>query len=162
MKLAILSDIHDNIWKLEKALLKCGTADATIFCGDFCAPFTLKQLAVYSDKPLHAVFGNNDGDRFLLTQIAANFHHVTLYSEFAKLELGGLKIAINHYPKIAHEIASNGNYDVVFYGHDHQHYISKIGKTDLINPGEIMGRFGKSTFVMYDTTERSCETITVS
>ena len=156
-----MSDIHDNIWELEKALAKCDLADAMCFCGDFCATFTLKQLAEYSDKPLHAVFGNNDGDRFLLTQIAAHFPHFQLYGEFAKFEQGGLKIAVNHYPEIALEIASNCKHDVVFYGHDHKHYIGKIGETDLINPGEIMGRFGKSTFVIYDTQKRSCKTITV-
>lgn len=161
MKLAVLSDIHDNIWKLEKALMKFDVVDAIIFCGDFCAPFTLKQLAEHSEKPLYAVFGNNDGDRFQLAQIASEFSHVSLYGKFAKLELAGLKIAVNHYPDIAFELASSGNFDVVFYGHDHHHNITKIGETDFINPGEIMGRFGKSTFIIYDTETRSCETIVI-
>jgi putative phosphoesterase len=161
MKIAVLSDIHDNIWKLEKALPKSSEAAAIIFCGDFCAPFTLKQLADFSEKPLHAVFGNNDGDRFLLTKVAKDFPHVVLHGELAKLELAGLKIAVSHYPEIAYEIANSGNYDVVFYGHDHIHHIAKIGETDFINPGEIMGRFGKSTFIIYDTETRSCETITI-
>ena len=39
MKIAILSDVHDNIWKLE-TLLASLEAQALIFCGDFCAPFT--------------------------------------------------------------------------------------------------------------------------
>lgn len=161
MKLAVLSDIHDNIWQLEKALQKIDAADMIVFCGDLCAPFTLKQMAEFPAKALHVVFGNNDGDRYLITKIAGDFSHVVLHGEFAKIEAGGLQIAVNHYPEIAAEIARNGAFDAVFYGHDHQHHIEKIGKTDLINPGEIMGRFGRSTFIMYDTETRAVETIDV-
>ncbi|MCA9740035.1 MAG: metallophosphoesterase [Deferribacteres bacterium] len=161
MKILVISDIHDNIWKLEKALKKCDPVELAIFCGDFCAPFTLKQLAEFPAKALHVVFGNNDGDRFLLTKIARDYPHVVLHGEFAKIEAGDLKIAVNHYPEIAAEIAKSDAFDVVFYGHNHEHRIEKIGSTDLINPGEIMGRFGRSTFVIYDTETRSCETIEV-
>lgn len=45
MKIAVCSDIHDNIWVLERALPGLRRADRLIFCGDFCAPFTLVQLA---------------------------------------------------------------------------------------------------------------------
>ena len=45
MRIAILSDTHDNIWKLDEVLKQVGDAGALLFCGDFCAPFTLlKQL----------------------------------------------------------------------------------------------------------------------
>ena len=40
MRIAILSDTHDNIWVL-KDLLAGLEADALLFCGDFCAPFIL-------------------------------------------------------------------------------------------------------------------------
>lgn len=161
MKIAVLSDVHDNIWKLEAALPKTAGAEVLIFCGDFCAPFTLKQIAEGFSGPIHAVFGNNDGDRFLLLQIARNFPHVQLHGEFASLELDGARIAVNHYPEIARPIAASGQFDAVFYGHNHIHKIEKIGNCDLINPGEIMGRFGRSTLVLYDTVERSSQTVEI-
>ena len=37
MKIAVLSDIHDNIWKLETLLVGL-EADVLVFCGNFCAP----------------------------------------------------------------------------------------------------------------------------
>lgn len=154
MQLAILSDVHDNIWKLEQTLPLLQDADALIFCGDFCAPFTLKQLAEGFSGPIHAVFGNNDGDRFLLSRIAAGFDHVRLHGEFAELELDGLRVAVNHYPEIARALASSGRYDAVFYGHDHTLHMEQVAKTHFINPGEIMGRFGRSTFVRFDTLSR--------
>lgn len=162
MKLAVLSDIHDNIWQLERALATCWAADALLFCGDFCAPFTLKQIADVYPRPVHAVFGNNDGDRFMLASIAAEYPHVHLHGELAVLNFDDLTMAVNHYPEIAFEIASNGRHDVVFYGHNHQQKIERIGRTEFINPGEIMGRFGRSTFAMYDTNARRCEIIEVA
>ncbi|MDD3826348.1 MAG: metallophosphoesterase family protein, partial [Anaerolineae bacterium] len=54
MKIAVLSDVHDNIWKLEK-LLASLEADALVFCGDFCAPFTLAQIAEGFGGPVHVV-----------------------------------------------------------------------------------------------------------
>lgn len=161
MQLAILSDIHDNVWKLEAALARASSADALIFCGDFCAPFTLAQIAEGFGGPVHAVFGNNDGDRFLLAKVAGEHGHVTLHGELARLELGGLAIAVNHYPEIAEELARGGRFDVVFYGHDHRHRIARHGACQLINPGEIMGRLGRSTFVLFDTETRRAETVEI-
>ncbi len=161
MKIAVMSDVHDNIWKLEAALLQAQPAELLIFCGDFCAPFTLKQIAEGFAHPIHVVFGNNDGDRFLLTRIASKFGHVTLHGEFAHLTLNAYHIAVNHYPEIARPLAQSGQYQAVFYGHDHTHHIETMGACHLINPGEIMGRFGKSTFVIFDTTTGQCQTLEV-
>lgn len=161
MRIAVLSDVHDNIWKLETALAKARGAEALVFCGDFCAPFTLKQIGEGFAGPVHAVFGNNDGDRFLLAKVAAGFDNVELHGELARLSLGGLAIAVNHYPEIAREIAAGGGFDAVFYGHDHRHFVGREGATDLVNPGEVMGRFGRPTFVLYDTEARSTETVEI-
>ncbi|MEM7032450.1 MAG: metallophosphoesterase family protein, partial [Chloroflexota bacterium] len=58
MKLAVLSDVHDNIWNLEKVLNHLGKIDALLFLGDFCAPFSLKQIADAYAGPIHCVPGN--------------------------------------------------------------------------------------------------------
>jgi len=70
MLIAVLSDCHDNIWNLEKVLPKLDKAEVVLFCGDFCAPFTLKLLAEGFTRPIHAVFGNNDGDVWLMLNVA--------------------------------------------------------------------------------------------
>jgi hypothetical protein len=151
MLIAILSDIHDNIWKLEEVLKELGEAEELIFCGDFCAPFTLKQIADGFPGPVHVVFGNNDGDKLLLSRVAAQAGNVTLHGEFAELELGGRKIAATHYPAIATGLAASDRYDLVCFGHSHRVAEERVGDTLLINPGEVMGRFGRSTYVLYDT-----------
>ena len=151
MIIAVLSDIHDNIWKLEEVLNELGEAQELIFCGDFCAPFTLKQIAESFPGPVHVVFGNNDGDKLLLSRVAAQAGNVTLQGEFAELQLGGRKIAVTHYPAIAAGLAAGDRYDLVCYGHSHGAAEKRVGNTLLINPGEVMGRFGRSTYVLYDT-----------
>lgn len=155
MRIAICSDIHDNIWTLEKALPGMSDANALIFCGDFCAPFTLAQLAGGFEGPVHAVLGNNDGDQRLLMQIASESANATLHGQFAELELDGVRIAVTHYPEIARGLAASDLYDVVCYGHDHTLHEERVGDTLLVNPGELMGRFGRSTYMLLETGDCS-------
>ena len=153
MKVAILSDAHDNIWKLAELLedVNRSGAGAMLFCGDLCAPFTLKQIGDGFAGPVHVVQGNNDGDMLLLARIAAGLDNVTLYGPFALLDLDGRSVAVNHYPQIARDQALSGQYDLVCHGHDHTPNIERVGDALLVNPGEVMGRFGKSTYALYDT-----------
>lgn len=153
MHIAVISDIHDNIWNLERALemVKKYQPQALLMLGDLCSPFIVAQLAKAIECPIHIVFGNNDGDTFLISKVASDFTHVMLHGQFAEFEFGGRRIAINHYPDISERIAQSGVYDAVFSGHDHKRYTHTFGKTLWANPGEIMGRFGKPSFGVYET-----------
>lgn len=153
MRIAIVSDIHDNIWNLERALERIGdhSCERLFFLGDFCAPFTLAQLADGFSNPVDVVFGNNDGDTFLLSRIAGKYNHVTLHGHLAELDVDGQSIALNHYPDISRRLAESGAYRAVFSGHDHKKYVEKFGNTLWANPGEVMGRFGEPSFGVYDS-----------
>jgi putative phosphoesterase len=151
MRVAVLSDIHDNIWNLAKVLERTEEADVLLFLGDFCAPFTLKQIADGFGGPVHCVRGNNDGDMLLLNRVAAQAGNVTFYSPLGELELGGRKVAITHYPEIAAGLVASGKYDAVFSGHTHRCKEERHGDTLWVNPGEVMGRFGEPGFGFYDT-----------
>jgi putative phosphoesterase len=160
MKIAILSDIHDNIWKLE-ALLTGLEADVLVFCGDFCAPFTLAQIGEGFSGPVHVVFGNNDGDQLFLARVASRFPHVTLHGQFAELELDGRRVAVTHYPDIGQALAHGGTYDLVCHGHSHERVVEQTGNTLRVNPGEVMGRFGLTTYALYDTASAQVEILKV-
>jgi len=160
MRLAILSDIHDNVWKLAGALEAARGADAMICCGDLCSPFIVHQLARGFLAPIHIVFGNNDGDRFRIGANAAQYPHIKIHGEMMRGEFAGRRIAANHYDNIARAIAASGEYDVVCYGHNHIYDVSRAGRTLAINPGAVMGAtFAAdgsrtdvaSTFVIYET-----------
>lgn len=160
MRIAILSDIHDNVWKLVGALDAVAETDALICCGDLCSPFIVHQMARAFAKPIHIVFGNNDGDPFRIALNARNYAHVQVHGEFFRGEFDGRRFAANHFDNIAREIARSGEFDVVCYGHNHIYDVSRIGRTLAINPGPVMGAtFAAdgtrtdvaSTFVIYDT-----------
>jgi len=108
MRVAVLSDCHDNIWNLEKVLPRLRQADVAIFCGDFCAPFTLKMLAEGFAGPVHAVLGNNDGDVYLLLRVAKQASNVTLHQSVGELELDGRHLAVVHYPHLGEALALSG------------------------------------------------------
>lgn len=160
MRLAVLSDVHDNIWNLERALQHLDTdIAALLFLGDFCAPFSLKQIADAYSGPIYCVPGNNDGDMFLLMRIAAAAGNVTFFNPVGHVQLDGVDVAITHYPEIAEGLAATGKYQAVFSGHTHEFMHEQVGQTLWLNPGEIMGRFGEPGFVVYDTASGTFERI---
>ena len=160
MRIAILSDIHDNVWKLAATLDAIRDADALICCGDLCSPFIVHQMGRGFAGPIHIVFGNNDGDLFRITANARQYEQIRIHGELFRGEFDGRRFAVNHYDSIARAIAASGEYDVVCYGHNHIFDIARIGTTLAINPGAVMGAtFAPdgsrtdvaSTFVIYET-----------
>ncbi|MEM6261029.1 MAG: metallophosphoesterase family protein [Bacteroidota bacterium] len=137
MKLLILSDIHDHVYHLEAVLKVAPQVDHILVCGDLCSPFVLVQLQQALTQPIHIVFGNNDGDTYRMTKLAAE--HVHLYGEFASLEFDDCHIAMTHYPDIAAAISGGNEFDLVCYGHNHIWSAKKVEGTILCNPGTMMG-----------------------
>ena len=156
MKIAIVSDIHDHVWNLAAALPDIAQADAVLCCGDLCSPFVLAQLAGGISAPLHLVFGNNDGDTFRLTQVAADHSHVHLHGEFFHGDVGGIRIAMTHYPAVARGL-DPGGLDLIAYGHDHTYAVGIREGAWVVNPGTLMGyapgegRDVTPTFLVYDS-----------
>lgn len=157
MRIGILSDIHDNVWNLRAALAGLDGADALICCGDLCSPFVVGLLTEgFAGRPIHVVFGNNDGDLFRIAQSAARHPALTLHGEAFSGEIDGKRVFVNHYPAIARALAP-ADYDLICYGHDHRFAIERRGTTTLVNPGPIMGyepggaRDVPTSFVIYDT-----------
>ena len=160
MKVAILSDIHDHIPNLRKALDRCREAEALICCGDLCSPFIAKELGQGFSSPVHIVFGNNDGDRFRLAANGSKFSHVSFHGEYVELELGGRTFAVNHFDNIGRALAKGETFDVVCFGHNHKFEIVRGKRSLIVNPGEIYGGLtGEATFVIYDTGSGDAERI---
>lgn len=141
MRIAVLSDIHDNVWNLAAALNRIETlgADHLVCCGDLCSPFIVDQLARGFPKTLDIVFGNNDADLFRITAKAAKYPNIRLRGEFFEETFENRRIAVNHFDNIAAAIAAAGKHDAVFYGHNHIRKLETLGTTLFLNPGSIMG-----------------------
>lgn len=156
MKIAILSDSHDHAANIDLAVkqIRDSGAEALLFCGDFCSPFSAKAIATFHG-PIYIVFGNNDGDRVNIVRVMNETNqNVTIFSEAdAILELDGRKIAMTHYPRYANALARTGDYDLVCFGHDHQARIEQYGDCLAVNPGCLTNRRASDVvaFALYDT-----------
>ncbi len=163
----VLSDTHDNLNNVEKAIeiLKRKKIDAIVHAGDIIAPFTLKRFSKLKAK-FYGVFGNNDGEVFLLLKTASSLGF-NLKSQPLELELDGKKIMVFHgmggmeeTKRFARAIAKDGYYDIVIFGHIHEVVVEKLGKTLLLNPGEVFGGLsGKATLAILDLETLEVEVI---
>jgi putative phosphoesterase len=163
MKIAVMSDSHDNIWNLRKALgiIQSKNCEKIIHCGDFVAPFMFKELET-ADIPIHCVFGNNDGDKHLLTRFAIESKGlITLNSMIGELDLEGFKIGFTHEWPVAQGLATTEKYHMVCFGHSHQYALKYIGKTILLNPGDIMGKDNDPGFCIFDIPTRDIQRISI-
>ena len=153
MIIAVISDSHDNIWNLRKAIdiMKAERTEGMIHCGDFVAPFMLKELEK-AEVPVHGVFGNNDGDQYLLTKLSlTELKNITLHGLIGKIDFGGKKFCFTHYGEVARGLAQSNDFHAVCYGHSHVYTQETVGKTVLLNPGELMGKDGSPGFCLVNT-----------
>lgn len=160
MKIAVISDTHDNIWNLKKLLKQiAGKAEAIIHCGDMVAPFTTKILASVN-LPTYITLGNNDEDHIgMYKKGNENFNWTHIGQQYGEVELDSRKIAYTHYPRLGELLANTGEYNAVFFGHTHEAEVKKIKDTLLLNPGPVCGINGietvEATFAVYDTKTNS-------
>ncbi len=163
MKIGVLSDTHDHLVNIRKAVdifLKNGV-EAVIHGGDFCSPFTIAEFTPLFDKgvKMHAVFGNNDGDRVLLVKRGGDF--VTFTDFTSILTLGGKKIVVMHYPELADDLFRLGAYDLVVYGHNHRVRVEG-GEKKLLNPGTCAGYLAETaTVALLETRDMAVEIVRI-
>ncbi|MBD3178516.1 MAG: YfcE family phosphodiesterase [Candidatus Latescibacteria bacterium] len=152
MKLAVISDTHDNIKNLVKALkgIKSAGCGTVIHCGDLASPFMIHELSEFKGE-VHTVFGNVEGDQFTIKEFADMYDNITLHGEAGFLKIDGGEIAFTHLPLFAKGLASTGNYKYVFYGHTHRHDRQKVNGCWLVNPGDLIGLHEKPGWLEVDT-----------
>ena len=168
MRIAVISDIHDNLWNLSVALNAIKDCDALICCGDLCSPFVVDELATFR-RDIHIVFGNNDADLYRITAKAQKHSNCHLHGELFETVFDGRRVVANHFDYLARPISKSGDYDVVCFGHNHEFEISEHGRCLLINPGPIMGaKFSSGkwedvavTFVIYDSASNRAEAFAI-
>ncbi len=163
MKIGVISDSHDNLPNIRKAVQVFSTngVEALIHGGDFCSPFTIPEFKPLSDKgvKMHAVFGNNDGDRILLARRGDGF--CTFADGSLTVTLDGKKILVLHYPDLGEDLYRLGAYDLVIYGHNHQVRVEG-GQKKLLNPGTSSGYLAdRATVAIVETRGMEVEIVTL-
>lgn len=150
MRLAVLSDIHDNVTRLEEALTICRheKIEICICCGDLGQLETLTKLA---EDFRHVYLALGNADYGLLNKTGLFPDNVTWSEDVLIEEIEGKRIAVAHHDHEAKDLAQLEKFDVVFYGHTHTPWEKMVGKTILLNPGEVSGQFGQASFAIFDT-----------
>jgi len=157
MIIGVMSDTHDNIDGIEKAIerLNAAGADVIIHLGDFVSPFSLKKVAeINRARKVYAVFGNNDGDKLLLRAIA-NEKGVIIEEQPLEVTLDGSRFLLIHgigdenkTIRFATALAKSREYDAVFFGHTHHPFLDYINGVLLLNPGEVAGIFTRPSIAL--------------
>jgi len=160
MKMAVISDSHDNVWKVRTAIPRLMNVDILFHCGDLCSPFMIKEFAQpLGHIPIHVVWGNNEGDTYTIGVVASSFENVQLHGVLAEVDVDGVQVGVNHYPQIAEGLARSGSYKLVCYGHDHEPKESWLGDCLFLNPGELTGMNGPSQFAIIDSETWAIERV---
>jgi len=165
MKIAIISDIHNNEVNLQKVLNFCTREEikTIICCGDLASQETLDFLCDNFAGEIHYTFGNMDNDQLtdikrhlepswaLSAQGIQKYKQTFIYKNFGEATIEKKKIAFVHFPEVAKELCETGNYAFVFYGHTHKPWEETIGNCTMLNPGNVTGDFYPPTFAVWDT-----------
>ncbi|XLQ20353.1 MAG: YfcE family phosphodiesterase [Candidatus Moraniibacteriota bacterium] len=163
MKIGIISDIHDQIENLNWAMNELKVKDIShIFAlGDYSSAYTVERLQV-NNIPVHAVWGNCDGDKQSMLQASTNENKNISFAngEFDTVEIANKKYFITHFPDLAEHAATTLEYDAVFHGHTHHKRNEKIGNTPIINPGKLaIYPHNEISIAVFDTEELTTEFI---
>lgn len=158
--IGIISDSHDNLGAIRKAVefFNDNEVKAVLHAGDLVSPFTARVFEKLKSK-LYVVFGNNDGDKVMLTK---SFEDIgaTICGDFGKLTVDSLHIALLHGTNeaLVKALAKSEDFDVIIRGHTHDPGITVIKGTLLINPGECSGVLsGKATVATLGTANLNVE-----
>lgn len=160
MLVGVFSDVHDNLDALGRALALFAERGvvAALFLGDFCSPLPVHTMGREFGGVIHCIFGNGDGDRFTIGRIAQEkYANLRVHGEHAQITIGGLHVAMTHYPLYGNALARTGDYAAVFSGHTHQASSERIGGCLWLNPGELMGAEGQPTCAIFDTSSVTAE-----
>lgn len=157
MKIGILSDTHDNLSNIRKALELFEKKGITflVHAGDYVAPFT---LAPYFEMGFDfvGVFGNCDGEKKGLKEKSKD----KIKEPPFFFNLSGKEILIVHDLAAARNLIEEKKPAVVVSGHTHNPEIKKSGKSIFINPGEAGGWLtGRATVAVLDLRKLEAEII---
>lgn len=156
MKIAIISDCHDQWENLERAVEIANDEECKIllFAGDLIAPPGLAILEKFNGQ-VKFVWGNNEGEKMGMTRKMDASEKIELCGNVFEGEINGVRIFMNHYPRLAELAAKSGEFDLCVCGHTHLYKEERIGECILLNPGELHGhKTSKPTFAIFDTREK--------
>lgn len=159
MKVAVMSDSHDNTDNIEKAAeianrYNCGML---FHLGDLVSPDAAERLNLFNGL-VKGVFGNCDSQQQEIQRIF-NCMGGEIEQPPLRFEMEGKNIVMLHEPYNLDQLVEEQHSDFIFYGHLHKVDYRKIGGTYVLNPGETGGWFRKPGFFIVDIAATKFEQI---
>jgi len=134
MKIGIMSDSHDNVRAIRRAvaLFKREEVDLVVHAGDYLAPSSVKELLALRAE-LVAVFGNMDVKE---ADVKAAIREIIPQIQDPPLcrEIGGKKIAVTHNLENTRDCIPR-DADIIIHGHLHRSEVQCEAGRLYINPG---------------------------
>jgi len=173
MKIGIISDTHDNLVSLKKAIqiFKQRKIEMLIHCGDWVSPFTLeffdREMKDFN-IPIKSVVGNNPGDIKRTMMNNAKMQNPIEWSKTTMLvfDLDGKKTIVYHGDdrEMLSMLIDSQKYDIIVTGHTHAVRNETVGKTLVVNPGTTCyaceGKIiDRASIAIYDSKTNSAEII---
>jgi putative phosphoesterase len=168
MLVGVISDTHDHLdnTRLAARILSERNVSLALHLGDIVSPFTLRLLADSIDSRLLGVYGNNDGDKLLLSRIASERGWMLVEQPYI-LEVDGRRLLLLHgfgsrdkTVLLVDSLAASSRFDAVLYGHTHKADLRRVGDTLVLNPGPVSGYLAdKPSLAILDTDSMEAEII---
>jgi len=150
MKIGVVSDTHDHLENIERAFELLSKEHVNMVChlGDWVAPFAVDCVSRQAKKlgvPLKGVFGNNDGEIFMIVSSNPDRWKIDLGQHTLQIDAEDRKIILYHGTdqKLTAGLIASGAYDAVFSGHTHSPRNELKGRTLDLNPGTLSGFSGE-------------------
>ncbi len=161
LKLAVVSDSHDNTGNIEKiaAFANEKECDYLLHLGDITTPSSLQKLESFKGI-VQAVFGNCDGNRSGLQQVV-NRMGGDIAEGPCRIEIAGNQIVMMHQPFLLDAYVREQSADFIFYGHLHKKEARQQGRTLIMSPGQSCGGSKESGFFILDLRHKKYEYITL-
>ena len=160
MKLAIVSDTHDEGGRVTRALALARErgAERVLHCGDIVGPEIVERFRGWD---AHFVFGNCDWEQDALKRAIAAIG-ATYHENYGRLDIDGVQLAFlhGHDANLMDDLRTSGAFAYLFHGHTHVARDKQFGPTRVINPGALQ-RAAVKTFVVLDTATGAAESLVV-
>lgn len=163
MKVAIISDTHDNIPNTKKVLDYCqeNNIEKIIHCGDLAELETFNFIKNNFFGDFFWTFGNMDIDHQNIKTIKHK-NNTKIFENFGQSKIEDKQVAFVHFPEKAEELCKSEKYDFVFYGHTHKPWTEKIGKCTMLNPGNVANSIYPPTFAIWNTDDDKFDLIRIN
>ena len=161
MQIAVISDTHNNIITLEKAVKEINYRGIRhlIHCGDVTFSHMLRRCV---DLHIFLAYGNGDLDHRAILEELRSLNPESSAGLVQDFTLDGQRFFVAHGDtiRVIQTALSSSAYDWVLQGHTHRFKDELYGQARWVNPGALGGITAESvSFAVLDTVTKSFERI---